>query len=97
MVEKMRKRRIGVVGFGHLGEIPARNMEGGGFSLFSWPVHRPTVFSLEIAKCPYKSKNRGGFINRAQWEERLWTGYRAVHACSCITSRQDGGKFKDLC
>ena len=30
MVEKMKKRRIGVVGFGHLGEIPGRNREGGG-------------------------------------------------------------------
>ena len=36
MVEKMKKRRIGVVGFGHLGEIPGRNREGGGLSLFSF-------------------------------------------------------------
>lgn len=48
MVEKMRKRRIGVVGFGHLGEIPARNMEGGGLSLFScrFGLFTDPLFSL---------------------------------------------------
>ena len=32
--------------------------------------------------------NRGGFINRTQWEERLWIGYRGFHAHSCIRGNQ---------
>ena len=30
----------------------------------SWPVHRPTIFFLEIVERAFENKNREGFIDR---------------------------------
>ena len=38
----------------------------------SWPVHRPTIFFLEIVERAFENKNREGFIDR--WRKGVGVG-----------------------